>query len=133
MIEVFSTARQVREFYKSFSKNNQLLPKVITIAEFELKAWYVKERTLADDDTRAILMREASAFENFEKLKIPREFIVFLQNSEYIFRFFEELANEEVEIDELDLHDTYAEFGAYSDFKRAFDKILRSFGQKLYV
>ncbi|MDR0666523.1 MAG: PD-(D/E)XK nuclease family protein [Campylobacteraceae bacterium] len=112
MTEIFSTARQVREFYKSL--NNQLLPKAITIAEFESKAWYVKERTFADDDTRTLLMREAGAFENFEKLKIPREFMVFLQNSEYIFRFFEELAHEEVEIDELDLHDTYAEFGEHT-------------------
>ncbi|MDR2790189.1 MAG: PD-(D/E)XK nuclease family protein [Campylobacteraceae bacterium] len=111
MIEVFSTARQVREFYESF--DNQLLPKAITIAEFESKAWIVPDAMQADDDTRAILMREAAAFENFEKLKIPREFMVFLQNSEYIFRFFEELAHEEAEIDALDLSDTYAEFSEH--------------------
>jgi RecB family exonuclease len=111
MIEVFSTSRQVREFYGTFSQT--LLPKAITIAEFESKAWYVPHRTLADDDTRALLMREAGAFENFEKLKIPREFMAFLRNSEYIFRFFEELANEEVEIEKLDLNDTYAEFGEH--------------------
>ncbi|MDR1007165.1 MAG: PD-(D/E)XK nuclease family protein [Campylobacteraceae bacterium] len=113
MIEIFSTARQVREFYETFSKTNQLLPKAITISDFESKAWYVPERILADEDTRAILMREASAFKNFDKLKIPREFMAFLQNSEYIFRFFEELANEEKELEELDLNDTYAEFGEH--------------------
>ncbi|MDR0762422.1 MAG: PD-(D/E)XK nuclease family protein [Campylobacteraceae bacterium] len=111
MTEIFSTARQIREFYEIFSQT--LLPKAITISDFELKAWYVPKRTLADEDTRALLMREASAFENFKKLKIPREFMAFLQNSEYIFRFFEELANEEKELDELDLNDTYAEFGEH--------------------
>ncbi|MDR2099338.1 MAG: PD-(D/E)XK nuclease family protein, partial [Campylobacteraceae bacterium] len=113
MIEIFSTSRQVREFYESFSKTNQLLPKAITIAEFESKAWIVPDFMQADNDTRMLLMREAASFENFKKLKIPHEFMVFLQNSEYIFRFFEELANEEVELDELDMSDTYAEFSEH--------------------
>jgi RecB family exonuclease len=39
--------------------------------------------------------------------------MAFLQNSNYIFRFFEELANEEVDINELDLSDTYAEFSEH--------------------
>ncbi|MDR0580247.1 MAG: PD-(D/E)XK nuclease family protein [Campylobacteraceae bacterium] len=113
MIEVFYTARQVRDFYESFSNNNQLLTKAITIAELESKAWIVPNAIQADDDTRALLMREASVFSNFEKLHIPKEFMAFLQNSNYIFRFFEELANEEVKIDELDLSDTYAEFSEH--------------------
>jgi CRISPR/Cas system-associated exonuclease Cas4 (RecB family) len=113
MIEIFSTARQVREFYESFAETNQLMPKAITIAEFESKACIVPDAVQADDDTRSLLMREAALFENFEKLKIPHEFMVFLQNSEYIFRFFEEFSNEEIEIDELDLSDTYAEFSEH--------------------
>ncbi|MDR1284979.1 MAG: PD-(D/E)XK nuclease family protein [Campylobacteraceae bacterium] len=111
MTEIFSTARQVREFYESF--NNQLLTKAITIAEFESKVWIVPNAVQADDDTRVLLMREASVFSNFDKLHIPKEFMAFLQNSNYIFRFFEELANEEVEIDKLDLSDTYAEFSEH--------------------
>jgi len=113
MIEVFSTARQVREFYESFSSSNTLLPKAITIAEFESKAWILPNLIEADEDTRVLLMRQAAAFENFEKLHIPKEFMAFLQNSNYIFRFFEELANEEVDISQLDTHDTYAEFGEH--------------------
>ncbi|MDR1975724.1 MAG: PD-(D/E)XK nuclease family protein [Campylobacteraceae bacterium] len=113
MTEIFSTARQIREFYESFSHTNQLLSKAVTIAEFESKAWYVPNRILADDDTRSLLMREAASFENFKKLKIPREFMAFLQNSEYLFRFFEELSNEETDIEQFDLHDTYAEFGEH--------------------
>ncbi|MDR1614746.1 MAG: PD-(D/E)XK nuclease family protein [Campylobacteraceae bacterium] len=113
MIEIFSTARQVREFYESFSQNSQLLTKAITISEFESKAWSVPESVLADEDTRMLLMREAASFENFKKLKIPHEFMAFLQNSEYLFRFFEELANEEIEIEELDIYDTYAEFSEH--------------------
>ncbi|MDR0408493.1 MAG: PD-(D/E)XK nuclease family protein [Campylobacteraceae bacterium] len=113
MTEVFSTTRQVRGFYESFLGNNQLLIKAITIAELESKAWIVPNAVQADDDTRALLMREASAFSNFDKLHIPKEFMAFLQNSNYIFRLFEELANEEVELDELDLNDTYAEFSEH--------------------
>ncbi|MDR2342604.1 MAG: PD-(D/E)XK nuclease family protein, partial [Campylobacteraceae bacterium] len=113
MIEVFSTARQIREFYESFLSDNQLIVKAITIAEFESKAWIVPNLVQVDDDTRALLMREASAFSNFDKLHIPKEFMAFLQNSNYVFRFFEELANEEIGIDELDLSDTYAEFSEH--------------------
>ena len=113
MIEVFSTARQIREFYDSFSTTDSLLPKAITIAEFESKAWITPNLIEASEDTRLLLMRECSAFANFEQLHIPKEFTAFLTNSNYIFRLFEELANEEVDISELDMSDTYAEFGEH--------------------
>ncbi len=80
------------------------------IAEFESKAIIVPNRSMADEDSRVLIMQEASEFKNFSELKIDREFLSFIKNSAYLFRFFEELALEDVLIEELELADTYAQF-----------------------
>ncbi|MDD3462711.1 MAG: PD-(D/E)XK nuclease family protein [Sulfurospirillaceae bacterium] len=110
MIEVFSTARGVRSFYEKQIDSNALLPKAITISELEQKAVYVRGKSLADEDTRVLLMKKASEFSSFDVLNIEREFLVFLKNSSYLFKFFEELSQEKVSIESLFLADTYAEY-----------------------
>lgn len=115
MTQIFPTSRCVREFYNSFLETNQLLPKAYSIAEFEAKAITVANKTLADEDTRVLLLLEACKFENFKELKIEREFLSFLKNSSYLFRFFEELANEKTAISTLKMADTYATFDEHLD------------------
>ena len=110
MIEIFSTSRCVREFYSHFLDRDAIVPKAIGIAEFESKAIIVPNKSMADEDTRVLIMQEASEFKNFSELKIEREFLSFIKNSTYLFRFFEELALENVLIEELELADTYAQF-----------------------
>ena len=110
MIEIFPTSRAQREFYFSFLDTNQLLPKAMSISELISNSTVVPEKSMADADTRVLLMQEASDFETFKDLKIDREFLSFIKNSTYLFRFFEELAIENVPIDDLELADTYAEF-----------------------
>lgn len=108
MLHIFSTSRQIREFYNSF--DDGILPKAISMGEFEKRAVYVVDKKEANEDMRAILLRQACAFENFKKLRIPHEFLAFLSCSSYIFRFFEELSLEKKEIDDLIHVDTYAQF-----------------------
>ncbi|WP_024954128.1 PD-(D/E)XK nuclease family protein [Sulfurospirillum arcachonense] len=110
MTEIFPTSRCVREFYSHFYDKDRLLPKAMGIAEFESKAIVVPHKSLADEDTRVLVMQEASGFENFGELKIDREFLSFIKNSSYLFRFFEELSLENVQIEDLELADTYAQF-----------------------
>lgn len=110
MTQIFPTSRCVREFYASFSNTNQILPKALSVADFESRAVIVPHKSLADEDTRVLLMAEAARFENFKELKIEREFLSFLKNSTYLFRFFEELSSEGVEIKNLHVADTYAQF-----------------------
>ncbi len=110
MTQIFPTSRCVREFYTSFYETNQILPKAISVAEFESRAILIPNKSQADEDTRVLLMSEAAKFENFKELKIEREFLSFLKNSPYLFRFFEELSSEGVEIKELHVADTYAQF-----------------------
>ncbi len=136
MIEIYSTSRKIREYYKNFD-SNVLLPKAMSIAEFEKRLLYVDGKVLADDDLRILLMREASNFENFAKLKIDRDFFVFLKNSEFLFRFFEELSAERVSLDDLESFDTYAEYSEHLDilktllenYKKILDK--RGFYDKI--
>ncbi|MDD2384477.1 MAG: PD-(D/E)XK nuclease family protein [Sulfurospirillaceae bacterium] len=113
MLEVFSTSRAVRSFYETFLETNRLLPKAITIAELEQKAILVPNRVMVDEDKRTLLMKEASQFARFELLHIEREFFVFLKNSQYLFRFFEELSLEKVAMEELVLADTYAHYAEH--------------------
>ncbi len=110
MTEIFATSRCVREFYSGLLEVDALVPKAMGIAEFESKAIIVPNRSMADEDTRVLTMQKASEFQNFDKLKIDREFLSFIKNSTYLFRFFEELALEDVVIEEIELADTYAQF-----------------------
>ena len=110
MIHLFPTSRAVRQFYDNMRGQDTLLPVALGIFEFELKALIVSNLTLADEDTRVLLMQEAAKFENFASLKIPQEFMAFLRNSQFLFRFFEELSAEKRTFEDLEGADTYAEF-----------------------
>ena len=113
MIHLFPTSRAVRSFYDTLKETDCLLPFALPIAEFQSKAMIIPHRILADEDTRLLLMQEAANFSTFAALHIPKEFMAFLRNSEYLFRFFEELVAEERGFDDLEGADTYAEFGEH--------------------
>ena len=115
MLEVFATSRAIRSFYDAFLETNSLLPKAITIAEFEQKAVLVPHRSLIDEEMRVLLMQEASRFTRFELLHIERDFFTFLKNSTYLFRFFEELSHENVNITSLIHADTYEHYAEHLD------------------
>lgn len=107
---IYPTSRALRVALESTLTVNQILPKYLTIGDFEQKAVLAPNRVFIDDDTRVLLLNKACSFDEFSKLKIPREFLSFLKNSKFILSFLDELANEYVEIDSLFLSDTYTEF-----------------------
>ncbi|WP_458700149.1 PD-(D/E)XK nuclease family protein [Sulfurospirillum sp. 1307] len=113
MTQIFPTSRCIREYYASFLDTNTLVPKALSIAEFEQMSIVVPNRAMVDEDTRILLLKEASKFENFSKLKIERDFLTFLKNSNFLFRFFDELSLNDVSIDDLNSADTYAEFSEH--------------------
>jgi RecB family exonuclease len=63
-----------------------------------------------DNDLRLLGLHEASDFSTFSSLQIERNFFTFIQNSQYIFRFFEELSGEMVDISALENADIYGEY-----------------------
>ena len=109
-LNLFSTSRAIRNALEGLKEKNQLLPKFMTIGEFEKKAILVKGRVFIDDDTRVILLQKACDFSKFKKLNIPLEFLSFLKNSKFIFSFLDELAQEFVDLKELQKYDIYQNF-----------------------
>ncbi len=107
---ILPSSRSIRERYLFLKESNRLLPFYITISEFMQRSVIAKAKMNIDDDHRIMLLLEASDFKDFSALNIERNFFTFITNSSYIFRFFEELSAELVEIKALELADTYAEY-----------------------
>lgn len=107
---ILPSARAIR--HEQFQLENQtlFLPKHITMSEFISKLCIVKDFKMIDEDTRVLLLLEASDFNSFSSLQIQRNFFTFTKNSSYIFKFFEELSAEMYDIDSLDTSDIYAEY-----------------------
>ncbi|SFV67786.1 FIG00388203: hypothetical protein [hydrothermal vent metagenome] len=80
------------------------------IDEFEKRIVLMEGKMLVDPVQRILLLKEAAGFEAFEMLRVDRELIRFFTKSEALFKFFEELAAEQVDFDMLAQADAYAEF-----------------------
>ncbi len=104
---VYSSNRAIREQKAMLSFTNSFLPKMLSIAEFE-KRVVIPKRPFVDSLQRKLFLQEASKFDGFKKLKINQSFVKFFTHSDDIFRFFEELAQEKVTINELFLQDINA-------------------------
>jgi RecB family exonuclease len=112
---IYPTSRAIRARVLDELKQDAILPKIITIGEFEKKAVLVEDKTFIDQDTRTLLLNQASAFSTFKNLHIEREFFTFLKNSKFLFSFFDELAVELVDIKSLETYDTYASYAEHLD------------------
>ena len=60
-------------------------------------------------------LREAASFEAFEGLNVDLDLVRFFTRSEAIFKFYEELAAEQINFSHLAQADAYAEFGEHLD------------------
>ncbi len=107
---VLPSARAIRHEQLRVEHDSMFLPNHITTNEFMSKLCLVKDFKIIDEDTRVLLLLEASDFQGFSSLQIERNFFTFTKNSSYIFKFFEELSAEMYDIQSLDLADTYAEY-----------------------
>lgn len=83
------------------------------MGELLSRAVLVEGYESVDADSRTLMLLEAADFEAFAELNIERNFFTFTTNAAYLFRFFEELSGEEVEIDALDTADTYGDFAEH--------------------
>ena len=106
---VLSSSRAIR--HEQLTNNNSLfLPNYLTMGEFVSKLTLVEGYKTIDEDTRLLLLLQASDFQGFEQLQIERNFFTFTKNSSYIFKFFEELSGELCEIAKLYSADVYADY-----------------------
>lgn len=125
---IYPTSRALRLRIQSELLTDALIPKIITIGEFEKKALLVQGRTFIDQDTRTQILNEASNFSTFKNLHIEREFFTFLKNSKFLFSFFDELSVELVNINDLSSHDTYA---GYSEHIEILETLLQKYKELL--
>lgn len=109
-IIVLPSARAIRHEQLQIESSSLFLPNYITVSEFISKLCIVKDFKICDEDSRVLLLLEASDFKEFASLQIERNFFTFTKNSSYIFKFFEELSAELYDIKSLDLADIYAEY-----------------------
>ncbi len=107
---ILPSSRAIRAAILKDKERNTFLPSYITMSDFLQRALVVEGYARVDDDTRTLLLLEASDFKSFSALNIERNFFTFTQNSSYIFRFFEELGGELVDIDSLSMADTYGDY-----------------------
>ncbi len=105
---VFSTHRLIREYLGK--ESDTILPKLYTIDEFLRHIIVIEGRSYIDETTRLIYLYEAMSSIDTKALGISRGFLEFINDSRFIFRFFEELFAEQVDIDSLYIADTYASY-----------------------
>ena len=104
---VFPTSRSIRSFIEEQKSENTLLPFIFTIDEFFKKSILFDNMKYCEEEQRVLFLNEAIKDINISKLGISDNFTKFLKQSDYIYRFFLELASEKVEISEIQNVDTY--------------------------
>jgi RecB family exonuclease len=110
---VLPTSRAIREHLLVLRDQNAFLQRFMTMGELMARAVVVEGFENVDSDTRTLTLLEAADFEAFSELNIERNFFTFTKNAAYLFRFFEELSGELLEIDALDAADTYGDFAEH--------------------
>ena len=104
---VFPTSRSIRNFISTQKSSNTLLPFLLTIDEFFKKSTSLNNMKYCEEEQRVLFLSEAIKNTNIQKLGISDNFTKFLKQSDYIYRFFLELASEKVQIKDIQNVDTY--------------------------
>lgn len=107
---VLPSARAIRHEQLLNDTHTLFLPDYVTMSDFIAKLCIVHGYRYLDEESRILLLLEASNFKAFENLQIERNFFTFTKNSSYIFKFFEELSAELYDIKDLADADMYAEY-----------------------
>lgn len=107
---ILPSARSIRERILRVEGDTLFLPNYITMSDFITKLCIVEGFKTLDEDSRVLLLLEASNFNNFSNLQIQRNFFTFTKNSSFIFKFFQELSAEKFDIRDLNTSDIYGEY-----------------------
>ena len=109
-LHIYPTSRALRTVSKNLTEQDRLLPTLMRMDEFEQRAVLVENKIQVDPLQRILLLREATKFDTFDTLNVNRELVRFFTKSDAIFKFFEELALENVTFQTLTEADAYVEF-----------------------
>jgi CRISPR/Cas system-associated exonuclease Cas4 (RecB family) len=123
-LHIYPTSRAIRNVRNTQRENNALLPSLIRIDDFERRAILLPNLAMVDSLQRTLILKEATSFNGFERLKINRELVKFFTKSDAIFKFFEELSHEHVDFYDLLEGDAYVEFGEHIEI---LEKLLENY------
>ena len=112
-LKIYPTSRAIRSVRNAQREDNSLQPSLMRIDDFERRAILLPDLAMVDSLQRTLLLKEATTFNGFERLKINRELVKFFTKSDAIFKFFEELSHEHVDFYDLVEGDAYVEFGEH--------------------
>lgn len=108
-IVVLPSKRAIREHLLNDKLIDGFKSRYISIGDF-FSDIIVLKYPIINEDLRYIFLKEASNFSSFNKLKISSNFFTFLKEGKYILKLFDELANELVDINDIETADTYSEY-----------------------
>ncbi|MFW3381846.1 PD-(D/E)XK nuclease family protein [Aliarcobacter butzleri] len=98
------------------------MPFILTIDEFLKKSISLSNLKYCEEEHRVLFLNEAIKNIDIKKLGISDNFTKFLKQSDYIYRFFLELASEKVEIEEIQNVDTYDFYLEHLEILKAIKK-----------
>ena len=119
---VYPTSRSIREYVNELVSIDTLLPQIITIDELFKRALLFENKKLIDEEEKFLYLKEAVKNINLDKLGISSNFLHFIKQSDYIYRFFLELASENVDIESINLVDTYGFYTEHLDILKEIKK-----------
>ncbi|WP_221253913.1 PD-(D/E)XK nuclease family protein [Campylobacter sp. 19-13652] len=103
----------MREFVKSHSV--AIIPKAMSVVEFFTRTLICPNRRKADESECLLIMKQACDLAHAQKIYIPSNFYEFLNDSEYLFSFFRELASQKKRPSDIRYADIYANFEEHID------------------
>jgi len=109
-LHIYPTSRVLRTVSSQHKEQDGFLPALMRMDEFEHRAILIENKMQIDPLQRILLLREAASFQAFEDLKVNLELVRFFTKSDALFKFFEELAGEQISFEILAQADAYAEF-----------------------
>jgi len=138
-LHIYPTSRALRTVSTQHKALNGFLPTLMRMDEFEQRAILLENRMQVDPLQRILLLREAAKFEAFEDLKVDISLVRFFTKSDALFKFFEEMAAEQIDFMTLSQADAYAEFGTHleilerllENYKRLLDE--RGYTDKAFI
>lgn len=107
-LEVYPTGRCIRE--RTLSTYDQILPNMLTAQEFFDKTLIIPGFAKISPELRKTFLHQAIQSLDLSPLGFEHTFSRFLESSEFLFLFFDELHAENITIQEIERSDTYAEF-----------------------
>lgn len=125
---VFSTQRYVNEFYRGFEDG--FLPQAMGVGEFFSSVVYVPFAKFIPKNIRRVFLLQAIAeTEDLNPAVIfEKSFLGYLESSDFLFNFFDEMTSFSIDIRQIPLRDTY---GDYEEHLQVLFKIYEAYCKKL--